>query len=413
MEGSHVDISPALAGRLKKLVDLTKPLDILKVLEVRRASMLDESLLKIIKPQQLDAVFDMIIQTKAMELPDDESAEVKRTGGKCLLPEAGKTYPPKSRADDEQVMLRCFGPGESKEEEEAHADFVEMFDDVILKHMLDLLDFFAIPDEVRGDYELPYVMAPAFRPVLEDVLRNRICPAMRNARSIMLLESSHMWGKTGNRPLLELLYGDDDRNAIFFAWDDRWAQLKPPPPQTAEEKKKAKAKEGLLSRLTGKKEKKFVPGATKMDPKRIKELRAFWKGLAEKAVENGYTPPRSTHIPLFQDMLRYNLRKIKHAWGELEDLYQQEFDPQKHQQEGREGSFRDGLNKWHNRLPNHAGEFLAIKAFYEFEDCDNVFMRKYAVTHGVKVEVRRKHAPILTAFVEQLPPPPPDPDEEE
>lgn len=103
-----------------------------------------------------------------------------------------------------------------------------------------------------------------------------------------------------------------------------------------------------------------------------------------------------------QDIIRFEADAFAKAWRELGQLYQQEFSPNARQEQAREGAFRDGLMKWSSKLPDHVGEFFAIKAYFTFSRIDATFLRRLATNFGRSDAERRRNAPYLVNFIQNL-----------
>ena len=366
-----------------------------------------------ISADQVDLVFGVILQAKIDALPEEILHAARTSGGESLLHplDVDEAEDEQAREEDLSFLAPLVGTeqaDESYDHAASEAAFEDLFDRMIEGTVDAVLAVLEVPDDERGDVPVPAVMASDFRAAMAEILRDRLCPAMRRSRSIMLLADSHNWSADGDAPLKELLGEGEANNPLFFAWDDRWAELRPPADPAKGKKAGKKGGKGaasLLSVLPGKKKKQpaFLSGAAKAPgaAEKAKAAKAFWAELETRAGDRGYHAPRPADIDLFQSLLRYDVAMILRAWDEVSHLYQQEFEAKAHQ-EGREGSLRDALNKWHNRLPLYAGEFLAIKCFFAFTKCDAEFMRKYSITHGAGDGARRRAAPYLMQFLDGL-----------
>ena len=127
-----------------------------------------------------------------------------------------------------------------------------------------------------------------------------------------------------------------------------------------------------------------------------------WPMFREDATRYNYRPPEEEHLPFLQDIIRFELDAIEKCWHEFSQLYQQEFSPTARQDQLREGALRDGIMKWVSRLPDFAGEMLAIKAHYAFPMCDADFLRRLLNNFGRSDGDRRRNAPFLSDFVQYL-----------
>ena len=65
-------------------------------------------------------------------------------------------------------------------------------------------------------------------------------------------------------------------------------------------------------------------------------------------------------------------------------------------------AFRDGLMKWASKLPDHVGEFFAMKAYFMFPRIDASYLRRLVTNFGRSDAERRRNAPYLLHFVQNL-----------
>jgi hypothetical protein len=146
----------------------------------------------------------------------------------------------------------------------------------------------------------------------------------------------------------------------------------------------------------------FRPGAPPPKAKTAQPVETPWKEFEEHGAANEYLAPREKDIWLLKKMLRWESEAITEGWKEVAQLYIQEFTPANRHDKLRDGAFRDGLVKWIDRLPAHAGEALAAKAFYECPKCDRIYLRKVVQSFGMERE-QRKAVPLLCDFLDNLP----------
>jgi len=422
-------------------VAVTASLGAAQVLQLRRATKMDGETAALLSEQQFDTVFQLILTTKLQALAPDVMEEVKKTGGVSLLPPFGPTYPESFREQDKKILgqllsqmfpthtappevKRAVSAEEKNAELQAQAAkaaaakvstgadqaiaagkpaegvgtlFAKVFDDGICEHVATVFKFFQVTAQEKGSTKLPYALAPEFSENFQSVLRQFVLPSLRASRMVAALGTSYNWEDNGKEKILDIILSGESKNPIFYAWDDRWSGLQLPKPPKVEDKKGAG---GLFGKLKGKKEAPVV--LTKAQKDREDLAKNVWGALKEGAKKHGYYSPTEQDIAVFETLLKYDTALIQKAWDEIANLYQQEFEPKGHQDSGREGSFRDGLNKWHNRLPPHAGEFLALRCFFTYKKCDINFMKKFSVTHGVSKEERIRQIPYMMEFLTQF-----------
>ncbi len=244
--------------------------------------------------------------------------------------------------------------------------FDALFDDTLCNYARQVLALFAVTVRVEG-VRLPFISAPDFAATYEDVLRRFVLPAMRQSRHVQTLATSYNWAEVGGAKLLEILQAGEVNNPILHNWDSRWGSFR-------------------LGKA-GAKGKKPQP---EDNP---------WPLFREDATRGNYEPPVEEDLPLLQDVIRFEFDAVIKCWREIGHLYQQEFAPNARQEQAREGALRDGMMKWVARLPEHVGEFLAIRAHFELPRCDTLFMRRLANNFGRTEAERRRAAPFLCDFV--------------
>lgn len=256
-------------------------------------------------------------------------------------------------------------------QERTFTDFPSLFDDTICTYTDKTLSLFRISGSTRG-LRLPFLLSPEFGPVYREVLRKHILPQMRSTRAIQALSQTYNWADVGGEKLIEIVQGSEVNNPILHNWDGRWASFRAP-----------KAIKG----------KKTPPQKADDNP---------WPLFREDATKSNYEPPTEAHIILLQDIIRFEADVLAKCWRELSQLYTQEFAPSGRMDQAREGAFRDGIMKWSSKLPDYLGEHLAMKAHFEFERLDADWMRKLVNNFGKNDSERRRNAPFLCEFVQQL-----------
>jgi hypothetical protein len=275
-------------------------------------------------------------------------------------------------AREKQGLTALSLPGGEDGEGEARVlDFPTLFDNTICSHLEKTLQIFRVPGPTRG-LRLPFMLSPAFGLIYRDVVRKFVLPQMRSTRHLQTLSQAHNWAEGGNEKLIEIMQGSEVNNPILHNWDARWAAFRTPKP------------------IKGKKP---PPPRPEDNP---------WPLFREDATRGNYIPPEEEHVVLLQDVIRLEADVLARCWRELSQLYTQEFQPFGRMDQAREGALRDGIMKWTSKLPDCVGEHLAMRAHFEFEKLDAVWMRKLLNSFGRTDTERRRNAPFLTDFVLQL-----------
>lgn len=270
--------------------------------------------------------------------------------------------------DIERVALtsRMRGVVESEVgDEKPYTDFPTLFDDTICSFSHRLLGLFHVRGSERKD-RLPFIMAPQFAACYEDVLRRMVLPPMRNSRHIQQLGMNYNWAEIGGAKLIDIIQSGELNNPILHHWDERWNAFR------AAKGKKSKPEDNP------------------------------WPLFREDATRSGYIPPDEDDVSIMQDVIRFEAEAFAKAWREIGQLYEQEFTPNARQEQAREGAFRDGLMKWSSKLPDHVGEFFAIKAYFTYPRIDAHFLRRLITNFGRSDAERRRNAPYLLVFVQNL-----------
>lgn len=428
--------------KVSNLIAATRHLEIPQILLLRRLTLSDPESLKWSNARQLNVVFSVIL-TKAIErvppkvlqdlraanyepaLPKNNppalrnedrallsdmveqmlgpapmsEAETTQAGFEKLIARGpAKTMPRISRSQapikeppplfaaqlgDMAVMppakLRAMGAIEqaaaaaaaaAETPENPFTDFSALFDDTICNHTRKVLALLRVSGSTNG-VRVPFILAPEFTIAYEDVLRRFVLPAMRSSRHIQTLGTQYNWSEVGGAKLVELIQGSEVNNPILHNWDTRWQAFRP-------------------QKVAGK-------------VKKPKPEDYPWQIFAEDATRNNYEPPTEDSIQLLQDLIRFEIDSIAKAWRELTQLYEQEFSPNARQERARDGAFRDGIMKWASKLPDHLGEFFTIKAYFDMPRVDGHFVRRQINNFGRSDSERRRNAPYLVDFSQNLP----------
>jgi len=378
-------------AKVAELVALCRPLEVRQIMLVRRMTMIDPESLKWATAKQLEAVFTVIL-TDALQRIDP--AELEIAADKQFEP----MLPPGSdeaNDDDRWLLYRLSRPFLAaataapavigpvlpstepvplEEEDEGtvtpFAGFAAMFDDTICRYLRRSVAALAVNLGLRPHTPPPFYLTPAFSQAFEDAMRRIVFRQMRNNRVIKDLGESRDWAKSGNARLISMIQSDARDNPIHHHWDARWDA--------------------------------FRPGAPPVKGKVLQPEDTPWPEWAEHGASNTYLAPKEKDLWLLKKMLRWNADSITEGWSEVAQLYIQEFNPANKYDKLRDGAFRDGLVKWIDRLPAHAGEALAAKAFFECPKCDRIYLRKVVQSFGMERD-QRKRVPLLCDFLDNLP----------
>lgn len=374
-------------SKVAELVAVTQRLDVPRILMVRRMTLHDPETLKWANQRQLELIFSVILE-KALE----------RTGSDVVhaasLDQFDSMLPPGDDAvrDQERWMLfdlsRAMLAGVKTEDENTtdavmeelaadetpidSGDFATLFDETIARHTRRTLNALACTG-ARPHIPHPFVVSPHFAPVFERVIRDYVLKSIRSTRRIKEMAASRNWQQKGSaNRLLSMILADQDQNPILYYWDLRWQGFDP-------------------ARATAKGKGTIRP---EDNP---------WDVFREDGTAHEYIPPYYTDIPMLQRLIRYDGDEIAEAWQRIAQIYQQEFAPTSKNDQARQGAFRDAILSAVEKLDNHAGDLLVIRAFYDLPKVDRMFLKMLIQSLGRSEMERNRKAPLLIQFFNDLP----------
>jgi len=383
-------------SKVTELVAVCRHLDVPRILVLRRMTLSDPESLKWATAQQLDTVFKVIltelIGSKSYEgladiannqyedwLPPgaadvrDQDRWLLHDICKPLLPaeSSGVSFappPPPSKVKVEDLLEQ------EVEDAAPFTNFNTLLDNTVMMVLRKNLKVLAV-NSIRPHMPPPFFNAPPFAECFLPVVQELILPSLHGTRLIKDLSKSRDWSKPGeDARLLGILQGGESRqNPILHQWDARWDHF-------SDESQSALRAKG------------------KADPPE----KTPWPRFIAHGAKNEYISADERYIWIIKSMLRWEPESIAEGWEQLTQMYIQEFNPPNKHEQAREGSFRDGIIKWIEKIRRHGGEALAMKAFFECPKCDKVFMHK--LTQAFGMEAQRKAAiPLLIEMLESLP----------
>ncbi len=413
-------------AKARDLISLTQASTIPQVLSLRHLTLDDEETLKWASSNQVKVIYNVALTSKLQEMGAEALREAQEDDFESLLPPLGDGYGEEVREEDRETLahgatqaLASMLHTETIDALEAQAPapppkpqpkapakkaepkqpaspsrpvtFEEVFDDTICKHIRKSLSILEIGDaKGKSAVGLPFMVAPGFGPSVEKAMRAFVLPTMRRTRTVRTMSENYNWQESGPDTILEIIASGEVNNPILHAWDSRWSDFRSASPSAASSGEKKGLLGGLTKSATGK-----AGGKADDDGTRL------WAQLAKDAAQGKYLAPTAKDLVIFQTLIRYSPGPFVKALAECDDLYAQEFDPREGQEPGREGSFRDGLNKWHKKLPPHIGEFVAIKLYYTYPDLKLDFLKNLSRSHGKSDNERVRTIPYLMAFLEK------------
>ena len=384
------------AAKVTELAAVCRSLEMPQIMMLRRMTLNDPESLKWATAQQLDAVFTVILTDHVKELSfeglEDASnkhfdpwlpnaSEEIRDQDRWLLHDLCKPFlktadvgmsfsapapPPKVNAND---LL-----ADDEEEVKPFTNFNALLDTTVLKVLRKNLRVLAV-NSIRPNYPPPFFNAPPFAECFLPIVQELILPSLHGTRLIKELAGSRDWSKPGSdaRLMGVLQGGEEKQNPILYQWDARWDHFSDASQSALRAKGKADAPEKMP-----------------------------WPRLVAHGAKNEYIPADERFLWVIKSMLRWEPESMAEAWEQLSQMYIQEFAPENKHEQARDGSFRDGLAKWIDRMRRHGGEALALKAFFECPKCDKLFIHKLTQTYGMAAQ-RQLAVPLLIDIMESLP----------
>ncbi|HTH15863.1 MAG TPA: hypothetical protein VL974_04360 [Magnetospirillum sp.] len=374
-------------SKVMELVAVTQRLDVPRILLVRRMTMSDPETLKWASVRQLDLIFNVILE-KALERTGHETVQAaSHEQFDPLLPPGDETARDQERwmlFDLAKPMLAGMKPAEETttqavmEELAADeapieaSDFATLFDETLVRHTRRVLQALACTG-ARPHIPHPFVVAPTFAAVYEQVLREYVLKPIRSTRRIKEMASSRNWQAKGSAErLLGMVLAGEDNNPILHFWDQRWQGFDP-------------------ARATAK-----GKGAIRPEDNP-------WGVFKDDGTKHEYLPPFYTDIPMLQRIIRFDGEELAEQWEQITQIYQQEFNPKSKSDQARQGAFRDALLRALDKIENHGGDLLVIRAFYDLPKVDRMFLKMLIQSLGRSDKERDRRAPLLITFYNDLP----------
>jgi len=373
-------------SKVGDLLALTSGLTITQILVLRRMTLTDPTASAWATERELDVVFTAILDRAVMKLGVEKLAAAADSEFRALLPsgteeqitaerwqlfDLAQKYLARRKPRKVAVKPPPPPPEKTEETEIVFSSFKQLFDECLARYARQSLQTIVVGRNhasLRPHVPVPFVLAPGFAACYEALLRDHVLPDIRSMRRLRELENRRNWSDNGANRLIGIVQSGERDNPILETWDSRWA---------------AYESEGI-----GAKAKR------EDDP---------WSLFAEAAAKGGFVPPTQADLPLLHAVLRWDSEMLTRSWRGITLLYQQEFTPKNRAEQAREGALRDGLVRTIRELPVRAGDMLAIKAFFELPKCDRMFLRKLVQTISGSDTARRRIAPELVKFYENLP----------
>jgi hypothetical protein len=372
---------PLFETKVAELLAVTKNLTVPQILVLRRMTLNDPASLKWASERELGVVFEVILDRALEPLGSDTlsaaaeqhfdpllapGSESEVDGDRWLLFDRAKKFiVKKPAAAPAEVVIETSIEIPEDDEPIAFNNFGQLFDETIVRSCRRALAVMVAAGN-RPHMPVPFALHKEFAAGYEAVLRKYVLPDIRKTRRIRELAESRRWDANGSSRILGIIQAAD--NPILAAWNNRWEAFQP---------------EGVGSKLKA-----------ANDP---------WGLFQEGAEEGKYAVPTLQDLSILQSIIRWEAELLADGWREIALYYQQEFAPKDKNDQARAGSCRDAIARVVNRVPAHGGAFLAVRAFLDLPKVDRQFLRSVIQTVGQSDTERRRRAPELIRYFENLP----------
>jgi hypothetical protein len=377
-------------SKVAELLAITSGLKVPQILMLRRMTASDPDTQSWANERELGALFDTILDRAIAAIDVEELGAAADQHFDGLLPPGPDDARDKDRwllfdVTKKYLIHRSKGAApvpaapepsavlvEDDEEPIAFDNFREMFDETLARYSRRALQVLVVNPAtaaaMRPHIPLPFILSPGFANCYETLLRKFVLPDIRATKRIKELSESRHWDSSGPNRLIGIIQQGGQGNPILDTWDSRWGAYK---------------SEGVGARH-----------AKANDP---------WAVFHDWAKAGGFPSPDEADIPLLHSVIRWEPEALAEAWREVVLLYQQEFHPKDRHDQAREGAYRDAIVRVIREQPRYGGDLIAMKAFFEMHKCDRMFLRKLMQTVGGTETERRRVAPGLVHFYNNLP----------
>lgn len=209
-------------------------------------------------------------------------------------------------------------------------------------------------------------------------IRRFIYPQFRNSRQVRLLSTTLDLSKVDDENFWDHLM-PELRDKLLSVWQQAWEDLK------------------LIE-------------AKKEDGTNVAQIKAATKQLRDvlqPSTPMAYDLPRigNLEIDVFTSLLDTSQdwwATLNEQWKCFQDIYEQEMDPRVFQQQAREGALRDSLLATFKDLPEQWCDFQVLLCHRVFPRINTGFLKAFIVNMGLTEDERRRRAPYLMRYLEQV-----------
>lgn len=259
------------------------------------------------------------------------------------------------------------------------ADFDSLCEAAITRRIDKALVFFHRhnPAAIR---EIPpfFLASEEFAKKFHEEVRRFIYPQFRDSRQVRMLSTSLDLSKVDAENFWDHLM-PELREKLLSVWEKAWDDLK-----LIEAEKEDGTKVAQIKETT-------------------KELRDMLKPSSPMA----YDLPKigNREIEVFKSLLDTSQdwwTSLNEHWRCFQDIYEQEKDPRIFQQQAREGALRDSLLAAFEGIPEQWCDFLVLLCHRVFPRINTAFLKAFVVNMGLTETERRRRAPYLMRYLEQV-----------
>ncbi len=243
---------------------------------------------------------------------------------------------------------------------------------------------------------LPFVVAPAFSLIFEQIIKNHIVPRMLANRRIKNLSTSMNMNQLDGPAFNKEFQQYERDNIVLAIWNDVWNEIHQALTTENENDKAKKQKKAQKASLLD----RLARWRTKEEQARsfthnIDQAKDLWKAFEVGGIDGNFDPPKVVDIPIFREAFQFDLDAIETAKESVKQLIRQES-----KGEAREGVTRDHLNQLLKALPSYCGEMIALWGYYQHRDLFSAkMMRSFQASHGKNPQERRKYLPLFMRWI--------------
>jgi len=261
---------------------------------------------------------------------------------------------------------------------EAERAYFDAFDDALNHRIGRLLDAFRVHTPVKRSFvPYPFLTSSQFRLYFAELLKSYVYPTLRTARQIRGLGDQKNWQameqSDARVAINQLIKQTTPPSPIQFAWNAYWGSMT----ETKDE----------ISSVSGFTIAAKVPG----------HFAAFWDKLKDNAKKHNYVAPTARDVHVLSKLLSLEPGQINDALKEMKQIYLQEFETKNGVSQG---TLRNCIIKYSDKLPPNMTEFLVANLFYTCESINGAYLKNLLRNFGRAPSDQRNMVPYLYRFAD-------------